>query len=226
MEKCLKIVFWTMFGLLFSGVVYLTVVMYLSPRQDVKERGFIPCTKQLIIALQDCPAGKLGCPFKLLVEDMACNIGVVGTGATNWIKGKQSTPWANYLFEPKLAEADDVFAETKQSDDFNKLKVQSQFVEQKLQELEKAKHRQLHIMPSELQQNPDEKPVAETTDDATEDVAETVQEDISAETAVRFKKSASDGNTVGVPHGEADVLKKLHNMTQEKLQKGNLKDEK
>lgn len=227
MEKGLKIVFWTVFGVLFFGVVYLTVVMYLSPRQDMQERGFIPCTKQLVVALQDCPAGKLGCPFKLLAKDMACNIGVVGTGAVAWVKGKQPTPWANYLFEPQLSEADDAFvAPIKQSKEMDTLKAQSQFVEQKLRELEEAKHRQLHIMPSELQHSPDEEPVTATADETAADTVDAVSEDISAETAVRLEKSASDGKTVEVPHGEVDVLKKIHNVTQEKLQKGNLKDEK
>ncbi|MBR6355815.1 MAG: hypothetical protein IKR92_03065 [Alphaproteobacteria bacterium] len=224
MEKGLKIVFWTMFGVLFFGVVYLTVVMYLSPRQDMQERGFIPCTKQLVIALQDCPTGKLGCPFKLLAEDMACNIGVVGTGAANWVKGKQPTPWANYLFEPQLSEADDVSAENKQSAEMDALKAQSRFVEQKLKELEEAKHRQLNILPSELLQEPEQEP--EPVAEQAEDTANTISDDISAETAVRFEKSAPDGNAVEVPHGEVDVLKKIHNVTQEKLQKGNLKDEK
>lgn len=227
MEKGLKIVFYTVFGLLFFGVVYLTIVMYLSPRQDAKDRGFIACTKQLVIALQDCPAGKLSCPFKLLAKDMACNIGVVKTGALAWVKGEQPTPWANYLFEPEQDMTDDEpAAENKPSKRIDGLKAQSQFIEQKLRELEEAKHRQLNIQPSELLQNPDQEPIAEDAVEPAEKANDMLSDDISAETDVHLEKTSANDKAVEVPHGEVDVLKKIHNVTQEKLQKGNLKDEK
>ena len=226
MEKCLKIIFWTVFGLLFFGVVYLTTVMYLSPRQDAEERGFIPCTKQLVLALQNCRAGKLGCPLKLLVKDMGCNIGVVGTGVADWFAGKQPTPWANYLFEPKFVATDDEFAaETTSNDGIDDIKAQSMFIEQKLQELEEAKHRQLNITPSELLQNPEQEPKPEAPAEKTENVSDAATDDVSAETDVRINKTSSQKENVNLPHNDVDLLKKIHNVTQEKLLKGNLKDE-
>ena len=232
MEKGLKIVFWTMFGLLFFFFFYLTIVMYLSPRQDARERGFIPCTKRLVTALQDCPAGKLGCPFKLLIKDMACNIGVVGTGAANWAKGKQPTPWANYLFEPEPYADDDAAAsdaefKQKMKQSMEDLEQQSRFIEKKLRELEEAKHRQLNILPSELQQNPAQKPIMEeVAETVTEAEADLTEDDISAESDIRLEKTTSEGKDVEIPHNEVDILKKIHEITNEKLQKGNLKDEK
>ena len=38
------------------------------------------------------------------VKNSWCDMKVVGRGFNNWIRGKQSAPWSNYIFEPELPE--------------------------------------------------------------------------------------------------------------------------
>lgn len=229
MEKGFKIIFYTLLGTLFFGVLYLTTVMYMSPRQDAKERGFIPCTKELVVALQMCQAGSLGCPFRLLVKDMGCNIGVVGTGFADWVKGKQSTPWANYLFEPQLAEDEALQSDeiqTGEGSEAQSPELQAEFVRKKLQELEQAKHRQLNIQPSDLLQNPDQKPATDSIseEDDEDDVA---QDNIDDEANIKIVSSGAKNTEPDVKTpNKQDTLRKIQKQTEEKLQKGNLKDEK
>ena len=220
MQKSFKILFYTFLGLFCGGVIYLTAVMFFSPRQDIKERGFIPCTKQLVINLQKCKAGSIGCPFKLLATDMWCNINVVYRGAADWIVGKQPTPWANYLFEPEIyydaanAQADETISN-----------LQHDFIEQKQKELEEAKHRQLKINPDELLQDPD-LPVGESINEAEETDEDIPQGDISAETDISIEPITTIGLKNAAAPNEPNLLHKIKKQTDEKLQKGNLKDEK
>ena len=226
MKKGFKIVFYTLFGILFFGVLYLTTVMYMSPRRDAEERGFIKCTKKLVLDLQMCKAGSLGCPFKLLIKDMGCNIGVVGTGFAGWLKGEQSTPWANYLFEPKIASVDDEGGD-KIVEPLSDAEFQNEFVRRKLQELEQAKHRELNILPSELLQSPEQKPYADLAVSVEEENNEVEQESIDDEANISGGVAAAKTSESAEPTSEAtNLLQKLKKQTEEKLQKGNLKDEK
>ena len=93
------------FGLILSVVaVFYTavfVMVFLSPRQDELKRGFIPCTEILVQDMFDCN-GKAWCMSKAIVKNTGCDTKIVLEGLGDWVKGKQSTRWANYLFEPRM----------------------------------------------------------------------------------------------------------------------------
>ena len=230
MEKSLKIVFYTFFGAICLGVVYLTTVMYLSPRQDADERGFIVCTKGLVINLQTCEVGSIWCPLKLLVQDMKCNIKVVSVGALKWVKGAQSTPWANYLFEPKpyvYAEQNEDIPNTEEAQkEMSDLAEKNRFIARKQQELEEAKHRQLHLNQGVLLNNPESRlPIAnKRIKTVSEDSVP--QGDISDEGNIDFSASLNRNLEKETAPVQENIVHKLQKQTQEKLSKGNLKDEK
>ena len=221
MEKCIKIIFYTFLGILCFGTIYLTTMMYLSPRRDIQRRGFIPCTEQLVFDLQTCNAGSLGCPFKFLVRDTGCNIGVVYTGAVAWIKGRQPTPWANYLFEPEVY-ADDALTEdmptvAEAREEMSDLAAQSRFIEQKQQELEKAKHRQLQINQDVLLSNPENPqptPVVKPQKSVEEDVP---QGDISDEANIKITAPKQENTGKTVAPNEPNILQKIQKQTDEKI---------
>ncbi|MBR1757083.1 MAG: hypothetical protein IJ738_05935 [Alphaproteobacteria bacterium] len=231
MEKSLKIIFYSFLGIFCLGVVYLTTVMYLSPRQDADERGFIACTKELVLDLQTCRAGSIGCPFKFLMRDTGCNINVVFTGAAAWIKGNQPTPWANYLFEPKLyndtAQDNEMPGVAEARKEMSDLAGKSLFIERKQQELEEAKNRQLQINQGVLLYNP-ENPEEEPLIAAQENIADEniPQGDISAEGNIQIIPSAQDNAEGAVAPVQENIVRKIQKQTEEKLKKGKLKDEK
>lgn len=94
------------FGLFASIFILFWVLVFAlvlaSPRQDNQKRGFVACTDTLVAQLLDCKKeGKL-CMLKSIVKNSACDVGVIAKGFGNWLKGAQSTPWANYIFIPEL----------------------------------------------------------------------------------------------------------------------------
>lgn len=99
------------FGMLTSlillvGFLFFLLVL-LSPRQDIQKRGFIPCTETLAQNILNCPTDtKYRCIFAEIMQNSWCDIKVIGTGLTSWIQGRQSTPWANYIFRPEVYPAD------------------------------------------------------------------------------------------------------------------------
>jgi hypothetical protein len=108
------------FGLLMSAFALLYAALMLiivsAPREDLLERGFIPCTKIMMDEILACPQGKIGCMSKIIVRNNLCDIGVIAGGFSAWIKGKQPRPWSNYFFTPELnakpsAESDEVLEE-------------------------------------------------------------------------------------------------------------------
>ena len=111
MDRVLKIIFYSVLGLFFVFVVYMTTVMYISPRQDLQKRGFIPCTETLVYNITGCEPGQMKCPLKYLWQDMRCNIRVIADGFVLWSRGKQERPWSNYLFEPEVIEDENAVAE-------------------------------------------------------------------------------------------------------------------
>ena len=156
MEKILKYLYYFCLVALIFGVLYLSTAMYLSPRQDVLNRGFIPCTKQLVFELSGCQKGKIGCPLKLLWQDMKCNIKVVGNGFKNWVAGNQPAPWSNYLFEPEMYVEDEknpYIGDIKH--DISDLNEQHDFILKKHQELEAAKQRYMNLDTNVLISDPE-----------------------------------------------------------------------
>lgn len=189
MQKFLKTCFYVVLGIVCLGVVYLTTVIYLSPRTDLQNRGFIGCTRQMVIDLQQCQAGKIGCPFRYLVKDMKCNIKVVYAGLSGWISGNQPTPWANYLFVPELSEttADDTTSSSERQSEMQNLEKRNLFIKQKQQELEDAKQRILNIDSDELLANPDIAPQQhKSAVSETEIKADISAENIDDETNLEF----------------------------------------
>lgn len=99
------------FGLLATIIVvcYTTmiVVVAVSPHRDNLDRGFVPCTKEMMQAVLDCDQGGILCMSKAIVKNTWCDAGVMATGFKNWIKGDQARPWSNYMFEPELLLGDE-----------------------------------------------------------------------------------------------------------------------
>ena len=136
-------------------VIYMSVMLAISPKNDMQKRGFIPCTEKLVIDVSSCERGKMLCPLKYLWQDMECNMLVIADGLGNWVRGKQNRPWSNYLFEPDLALEDDVEYEGNIVADMADLEAQSQFINHKKQELENAKNRSLNLCEDVLMSDPE-----------------------------------------------------------------------
>ncbi len=102
------------FGLLTSVFIFAFVVLFilvlLSPRQDAKGRGFIPCTENMAVKMTDCmETRKYGCMLVAILQNSWCEFKVVGKGIVLWTQGEQSYPWSNYIFIPEKTDADDNF---------------------------------------------------------------------------------------------------------------------
>lgn len=147
MEKFLKWLYYICLSVLVIGVSYVSVMMFISPRQDAAKRGFIPCTERLVYDISSCSAGELSCPLGFLWQDMRCNVKVVWSGLIDWTKGQQAAPWSNYLFEP-IAEAEideELPYQGNVLRDMNDMEALRIFAEKKQAELEEAKNRQLNL---------------------------------------------------------------------------------
>ena len=78
-----------------------SLIVVLSPHSDGKMRGFSPCTYELAISLsQQSGQGKLWGVVGAVTNANLCYVSVIREGVELWVKGKQSTPWANYMYEP------------------------------------------------------------------------------------------------------------------------------
>lgn len=89
----------------------LFILIALSPRQDKLNRGFIPCTQNMVAQMLRCTENKPWCMAKAVVRNSLCDIRVVGKGLVLWLDGAESTPWSTYFFEPVV--------ETHQKDDMD-----------------------------------------------------------------------------------------------------------
>lgn len=89
---------------LFFVTVFLLVLF--SPRQDLQKRGFIPCTENMVSEMLSCRENKAFCMLGSVIKNSWCDSKVVLNGLGAWVKGQQSTPWENYLFEPELKETE------------------------------------------------------------------------------------------------------------------------
>lgn len=81
------------------GVLF--VAMIVSPKEDLKKRGFIPCTEKFVHHANMCENSKM-CIVKGVWSHIGCGFSVVGTGVSKWAKGEQNTPWENYVFIPEV----------------------------------------------------------------------------------------------------------------------------
>ena len=95
--------FGTLVGILLLSFVLLFVLILISPKQDMKNRGFVACTQEMIDDLLVCDK-KFLCSIKAIASNTVCDVEVVGKGFAAWIKKEQKYPWSNYIFEPELPE--------------------------------------------------------------------------------------------------------------------------
>lgn len=127
------------FGFLISLILLIGFMFFLlvilSPRYDYQKRGFIPCTEAMAENIMACPKeSKFTCGIKHILENTICDAKVIGKGFSLWMDGKQSTPWANYIFTPEIPEEKFFEDEVDNADDdANIEKIQ------KLEELSKVK---------------------------------------------------------------------------------------
>ena len=138
------------FGLLTGTVIFFFLILFvlilLSPRQDARRRGFIPCTENMAEELLNCEENKFFCLFKVIVKNSWCDIKVVGRGIGAWISGEQSAPWSNYIFIPELPEAAEYEEEARAEYHKNNPDVKKEML--KLKELNKeVEHEQNEIIP-------------------------------------------------------------------------------
>lgn len=226
MDKVFQYLYYTFLTLFTLFVIYLTTVLYLAPRNDKLERGFIPCTKELVFALSGCESGHLKCPLKLLWQDMKCNIGVITTGAKSWLKGKQPTPWANYLFEPQLLTEEEISQYPDDATlDMQDLEQQHLFIEQKNQEFEAAKKRLLNIDEDVILSDPENMPEENPQIRQKPAADSAAPGDIADESSIDFVPENTEENVNATAPNEEDILHKIKKQTAEKL-KGNQQDEK
>ena len=153
MNTFFKILYYYFLGMLVFFTLYLTVMLAVSPKQDKLKRGFIPCTEKLVHGVFQCERGTIGCPLKNLWRDMQCNTGVILDGIGAWVRGRQNTPWANYLFEPQNTE--DEYADDKNVD-MDTLEKNRQFIKAKREELEKVKNRSLNLQDDVIMFEPED----------------------------------------------------------------------
>ena len=79
-----------------------SVIVVMSPHSDGQMRGFAPCTYELAINLsQQGGQSKVWGVAGAVTQANLCYIGVMRNGVELWVKGKQPTPWANYMYEPE-----------------------------------------------------------------------------------------------------------------------------
>lgn len=82
-------------------LLFVTVVA-VAPHNDMKMRGFAPCT---IVMAEELNVGgsqqKIWEVMSAVGGGYLCYAGVMREGMSLWLEGKQPTPWANYLFEPE-----------------------------------------------------------------------------------------------------------------------------
>lgn len=223
MDKFFQYLYYTVLTLFVGSVIYLTTVLFLAPRQDAYDRGFIACTRKLVNNLSGCERGKVGCPLKFLWHDMKCNVGIIYDGAADWLKGKQKTPWANYLFEPQLtAPEDQELYQSNALNDMIDIEYQNQLFEQKNQELEAAKQRMMNADKDVLLFNPaDATPTEVPLVPAADENTETDKGNIADEADISLTPAENPETSAAAAPQDKNLLQEIKKQTEEKLRKGN-----
>lgn len=142
-DKIFKFVYLFALIVLVSYVIYMMAVLVIAPKNDLKQRGFVACTRELVLNLGKCESGQMGCVFKAFYKDTACNSKVITNGFIAWVKGEQSTPWANYIFDPEWQEKSENPYLSNPQEDMENMALDREFMLQKQKELEDIKNRSL-----------------------------------------------------------------------------------
>ena len=206
MEKFWKLLYYYCLGAFVLCVIYLSVMLFISPRQDALKRGFIPCTEKLVTDISGCERGKMSCPLKYLWQDMKCNVDVIMSGFGAWVKGEQKTPWENYLFEPKAyAEIDEELPyEGSVIRDMQNIEEQRLFIEEKQAEFEAVKNRQLELNENVVMSDPEKDiPTADMKEaDKKADVKKAEAGDISDEAVIEEYEAENVSDNQSQPNKE------------------------
>lgn len=105
--------FGTLTAILVTVFVVMLFLILLAPKQDAKERGFIPCTQNMVDDLISCERGII-CSGKAILNNTWCDLKVIGKGINLWVKGEQQRPWSNYIFEADIPNPSFVDEEARQ----------------------------------------------------------------------------------------------------------------
>ncbi|MBQ8480959.1 MAG: hypothetical protein IJ532_00295 [Alphaproteobacteria bacterium] len=223
MEKFFRLLYYYCLGAFVIGVIYMSVMLFMAPRQDALKRGFIPCTETLVINITSCEAGKISCPLKYLWQDLKCNTKVVLNGFGAWIKKEQKTPWDNYLFTPVAQAEIDKEMPYKGSvlQDMDDLEKTRKFFEEKQAELEAAKNRKLELDENVIMSDPEnEIPSADAKKASeTEKLSEEEKGDISQEVFEENEWKEDVQNAPERQEPQKDVIENIKQKTAEQLSK-------
>lgn len=232
MERFFKIIYYICLFFLIFFTIYLVTVLSVSPKNDAHKRGFIPCTEAFVLHASDCGRGALGCMAVGLGQDIKCNAGVVFSGLDLWIRGKQPTPWANYVFVP-VSEAE-LDSETPYvgvvAHDVDVLENEHKFMEKHIRELENAKHRELQLHDAVLMSDDVNEPDLSDTDnikETEEEAAATEDMNIDDEAFMDdFGSAEMKQENTQAPTSENDKTKALLKKNAEKSveKKGEIND--
>lgn len=154
-DRILKWFYFGFLAVLLSYVFYFAIVLLLSPKNDIKNRGFVACTKELVVNLGECESGQLSCVLGSFYDDTKCNSQIIFTGLKNWLKGEQTTPWSNYIFEPILLETSENYYPGNPAEDMENIELEHKFMQQKLNELEAIKNKALKSDETVIISNPE-----------------------------------------------------------------------
>ena len=121
-------------GCLTSIFVVVLVIVIIAPKQESKQRGFVKCTQNMVSQLIDCDKAVL-CSMKAIVSNTLCDIKVINTGISKWLKGEQERPWSNYIFEPETENFESFIDEEERAEYLQKYPN----VEQEMQRLNKLR---------------------------------------------------------------------------------------
>lgn len=181
-DNVFKYIYFLILFCIVSTAIYLTVVLIISPKNDLKNRGFIACTKNMILNLGECKSGETGCVFKSFYRDTICNLGVISDGFSAWLKGNQSTPWSNYIFEPEWQEKSENPYLSNPKEDMENMRLEREFILQKQQELENIKKGNMKADDKIIIFDPESENIEEMVEDEiinenTEDVVQDITEE-------------------------------------------------
>lgn len=132
----------------------LFVLVLLSPRQDARKRGFIPCTEVMAEKLLNCEGSRIFCLLSAVVDNSWCDMKVVGRGFYAWVAGKQPAPWSNYIFVPELpADQDfDAAARAEYLKANPDIKTEMRQLQKLNEELENEENREQQVAPDQQPQ--------------------------------------------------------------------------
>lgn len=184
-DKVFKYIYFLILFCIVSTAIYLTTVLIISPKNDLQNRGFIACTRDLVLNLGECKSGETGCVFKSFYKDTSCNLGVIADGFSAWIKGNQSTPWDNYIFEPEWQEKSENPYLSNPKEDMENMRLDREFILQKQQELENIKNGKIKANKEVIIFDPEFENIEEIVEDEViEDDEEDINQDITEESLI------------------------------------------